>query len=291
MKIISIISIGTFWSPWFPYTVASVYNISDEIIIANSGFSMDNPNPKVLVPLERVSTEIKRLDINGKITELKNIDPNKLEHKMELITQYEADHTGRAHNDDWCDPRGFGITAANEEANRRNPDWILKIDTDQACFKDVENLRKYLEKPTFTGLTFYQYEFAQDIYHLSNPGPDSEYNDSVFVYLPVKGQYYGGGMGPCLMLPGQDRTFFPYIHAAHLRYANPTYLTDEEKFQHFYGRKWFSDYTNVIGKFGSELNEYAKLRALETLKNPSVKPANVPPPEVTLLKDPLEYIK
>jgi hypothetical protein len=291
MKIIGITSIGTFYSPWFPYTIASIYNICDEIVISNIGFNMNNPQPYQLVPLAKVTEEIKRIDVNHKIVELKNFHLDKLSTKLTLMTQKEANDTNAER---WFDIRGVGATAANEEAIRRKADWILKTDTDQACYKDLSNLRHFLHVFPANGLKFRQYEFCGDIggteFYETVP-PPGPYNDSVFIYKAYPGQYYAGGMAPVLNLPYEDRLSTDVFHAAHLRMCNPIWLTDKEKYEHFYGRAWFRNYTNNYGKFCNELNEQSKKDAYHWLENGHQKLTDIKPPGVCFYKDPLEYIK
>jgi hypothetical protein len=284
-------SIGTFYSPWFPYTVASVYNVSDEVVISNCGYDLNYPQKDVLVPLAQVTKDIKRLDINHKITELTRISPLGLFTKLELMTQKEGN---RYKNEYWADPRGIGLTAANEEAVRREANWIIKIDTDQAAYKDIYKLRHFLHVFPSNGLKFRQYEFAGDVggtkHYFTSPLP-SPYEDSIFVYKAIHGQYFGGAGSPSLHLPGQDRINTDVFHAAHLRSANPIWLTEEQKFQHFYGRCWFRNYTNKYARFGPELDKQSKDDAYRLLDNGNKKLTDCAPPEVCMYQDPLQYIK
>jgi hypothetical protein len=311
MKLTAILSIGSYYSPWFTYGIASIYNHVDEIIVSNVGYDLENPDINKLVPLDRVTDEIKRLDVNGKIVELRNITPNTPEHKMVLTSQKIAEQKSI---DNWCDVRGLGITSANDEARRRDAEWILKLDSDQACYKDIVNIKRYLNSLTFDGIYLHQYEFIGDVpltYYkgtpqsfLSSPSPTSPYNDSMFAYRAFPGQYYGGGGSPALYLRGQDRIGTGNFHCAHLRQANPTWLTEEEKYLHFYGRYLFAEFTNHYGEFNNELVDKAIALATEKMKQikglddviagrigiETTGMIKYEPPEVCNYRDVLEYI-
>jgi hypothetical protein len=183
----------------------------------------------------------------------------------------------------WYDIRGLNGTLANETAVKLGADWILKIDSDQVCYKDVLSLT-----PRDEGITLYQYEFVDDGFHLRNPKPDSPYNDSVFIYKAKKGQYYGGGMGPQIFTEKKDN---PDYHCAHLRYANPIGSTEKEKLDHFFGRFYYTYWTNN-GYLGRKLEMKARIKAKIYLKwyvKISRLETFINPPEVTLT-DPLKYI-
>lgn len=289
MKLTGILACGTYYSPWTPYTIASIYKLVDELIIVNGGYSISNPNPEVYnVPLKQVTRDIEHLDVDGKVIEVKNFSMQDLEHKAPLITQIEANKRTLAKTGDvliwtgnWFDLRGLNLTLANEIAVKRGADMILKIDSDQVCYKDVIGL-----KSEGRGLTLYQYEFAPDLFHLAEPSPSSPFSDSVFTYEAKKGQWYAGGGAPVIYA---DREPNPKYHCAHLRYANPPFLSDEEKFQHFRDRSIFHLFTNEYGKFCEELFKRAENGAREGLKRKGF-PSNVSPPECTLT-DPLVYIQ
>jgi len=288
MKLVGILSIGTYWSPWFPFCIASIYPICDEIIVVNGGFDLKNPcRDEWNIPLERVSREIATLDVDGKIVEVKDFSLEDIEHKAPLITQAEASKQGMAQTGailvwrgDWYDMRGLGLTLANEVAVKKRADIILKIDSDQVCYKDAIGLRKETQ-----GLILHQYEFLGDVFHLTEPPPASPWNDSVFTYLAKAGQYYGGGGAPCIA-PATREPISKY-HCAHLRYANPLFSSLEERFQHFFGRLWFAYYTNE-GLWGEELDKRASHGATELLKRVG-KNSDVSAPDVCLT-DPLSYI-
>lgn len=279
-KKIGITTIGTYYSPWFPHTIASIYNHVDEIIVVNGGYDLNNPQRNVInVPLKRASNDIKHLDINGKIFEVTDHNLDEIYHKAEVTTQFDANR--RKKNEGWWDIRGMNMTLAQELAYRLGADWILKIDSDQVCYPDVGRI-KDIKK----GLIFHQYEFVGDVMHLDDPGPDSPYNDSVFIYKAKPNGFYHGGGSPSIFA---DRIFTDKIHCAHLRYANPTWLSDEEKYEHFFGRAWWRKFTGD-GLWGQDLIDNAERTAKHDLNKPN-RESDVPPPGVCAYKDPITYIE
>jgi hypothetical protein len=249
--IAGIIGVGTYYSPWFPYTIASIYPICDKIVVVNAGFDLKNPDKNnSMVPVEQYSKDIKMLDVCGRIIELKNFDANKMIPSTEIITQNEANSRKMVYG--WMDQRGRNITIASQEANKIGASYILKIDSDQYLDESCIGIN-----PRENGYTFYQYEVKGDAEHLSPGQENSHYNDSVFLYQAKKGQYYGGGGGPAISADRQhcrDRICF------HARFANPPGIGRSKQFGHFYGRFWFSLMTNS-GLWGRDLEDLAQRNA------------------------------
>jgi hypothetical protein len=276
MKLVGIMCIGTYYSPWFPYTVASIYHVCDQIVVVNGGYDINNPKDDVYnVPLEKVAEDIKDLDINGKIVQVRdttNDGPHRLKN-LKTQVQMDNDHDSNAY-----DIRGFNMSLANTRAMDLGADWILKIDTDQAVYNDARRIKDHMDSWTFN-----QYEFCLDIRHLSVPGPTTPYHDSVFTYRPDRADFYNGGGSPAVV--HDDRKGTEEFHAAHLRQANPDDITEDEKFQHFRNRAAFSLFTNKYGRWCDEL-----FREAETMANFRMndgfwkKPSDVPPPEATQIR-------
>lgn len=289
MKLVGILSVGSYYSPWTPFTLASIYSVCDLIVVVNGGFDLRDPCPDEWnIPLEKVSQDIAYLDIDEKIIEIKDFTFDDLEHKSMLMTQVKAAKKDMAKvgetlvwSGDWYDMRGLGITLANETAVKKGANMILKIDSDQVCYRDVIGLRRETK-----GLILHQTEFLGDVFHLAEPPPASPWNDSVFTYPVKKGQYYGGGGAPAIFVEREPTSKY---HCAHLRYANPLFSTIRERFEHFKGRFIFHLFTNEYGVFCEELFERAEKMARDLLKRVG-KPAEVSPPEVCL-EDPLRYIE
>lgn len=275
MKLTGIVSIGTYYSPWFPYGLASFY-FCDLIVVTNGGYDMEKPKKNEYnVPLEQVSKDISDLDIDGKVIELTGWTLDDLKTKLVLGTEKEHPPTPF-----WADMRGIGLTLALEKAMERGAVWILKWDSDQAGYSNCISFKKDLRS-----VIFKQFEFSRDIYHLSVPPPDSVFNDSVYSFKAHRNSFFGGGGAPAIYsnrVPCED------YWCAHLRSANPVNLDLEMKYAHLYGRSWFRHFTNQ-GIWGKELEDRAKASAESTLGVDATE-SRVNPPEVCEMK-PIDYIR
>lgn len=285
MKLTGITSIGTYYSPWLSYGLASFY-FCDEIIVVNGGYDLRNPDKNEYnIPLEQVSKDISRLDVAGKVFEWKHWSLNDAKYHK-LFYHIEKDHpleTITPSGAVWVEIRGLGLTLALEKAIDRGANWILKWDTDQVGYADCINFKKDLRS-----ITFYQHEFVGDVigdkYSFRDPLPATPWNDSVFSFQPRKDQYFLGGGGP-MGLPHGSRAWIEDYHCAHLRNASPPRLSEAEKFAHFYGRQWFNYMTNH-GLWGDELKKVAEAQASAKRTGGTLGK----PPEA-VLSDPLEYIR
>ena len=276
MKLTGIITIGTFYCPWFPYGLASFY-FCDEIIVVNGGFDLKSPQKSEFnIPLKQVSRDISDLDVDGKVYEWTGWTLKDLKHPLILATEKIHPPTPL-----WVDMRGLGLTLALEKAVERGADWILKWDSDQVGYKNTVLLTQDL----LDGYLFKQHEFAPNVYHLADPQPDSPFNDTVYTFKADPQDFFGGGGAPHIRTHRKPSVRY---WCAHLRSANPIDLSISEKYDHFYGRCWFRLYTNQ-GLWGKELQDKssASANAMLGIKG---KPSPIPPPEVCKMK-PLEYIE
>ena len=88
-KLIGILSIGSYYSPWFPYTLSSIYDAVDQIVVSNHGYDLDDKGHS-MGPLAKATESIKHIDIEHKVVELTDIEPRKLRHPYPLGTQKAA---------------------------------------------------------------------------------------------------------------------------------------------------------------------------------------------------------
>ena len=282
----AITAIGTYFSPWLSYGLASVYNAVDQIVVVNYGFQLDNK--RRMGPLKEASEVIKHLDVNGKIKEVTHVDPKKLRHSYPVGTQRAANLRRKREEGEgsWYDIRGLNLTAANELAFNLGADWILKFDSDEVCYRDVEKLREDIGT-----YVFHQYEFAGLVggseNYFPDPGPASPYIDTVQTYKADLDTWYLGA-GAIANHP-EDRKPTDLFHCAHLRWANPVGLFEEEKYNHLFGRRVWQLYTNDYGYFSDGLFKEAMDSALLQLQRKGT-PTEQKPPEACCFQDPLEYI-
>ena len=298
MKLTGILACGSFYCPWTPFCISSIYDVVDELIIVNGGYDIDSPKiDEYNVPLEQVTKDIEVLDVDSKIVEVRDFSINDLEHKFVVTTQRRADREGLK---EWFDVRGLNITLANEIAVKKGATDILKIDSDQVCYADVTaknpdivigGEHPFNLKQESNGCIFHQTEFVGDCgaglqNYLFLPKPSSVYNDSVFTYRASASDYYLGGGGP--MVGPRENT--DSYHCAHLRHANPSWLSREEKLEHFYGRLWFRYLTND-GLWGDKLEAAARRSAMEMLDQPNKEHTTIALPESLLAFNPKNYIE
>lgn len=276
MKLTGIVTVGSYYSPWFAPGLASFY-FCDEIIVTNGGYDLSNPKQEEYnVPLKQISRDIADLDVDGKIFEWTGWTVKDLKHDLVLSTEFQNRENTVPH---WADMRGVGLTLALEKAVERGADMILKWDSDQVGFSDCIDLVRNM-KP----VNFHQTELVGD-YFLSDPPPASPYNDSVYTFIAERQAFFGGGGAPAIT---DSRMPTDKHHCLHLRSANPPELSYEEKFAHFYGRCWFRYWTNE-GLWADALHERAvkSARDLFNVKH-GPKLENLP---LALKMNPVDYIK
>lgn len=276
MKITGITSIGTFYVPWIKYTIKSIYDVCDEIIVVNVGYDLENPKENQFIKLQQVSDDIKQIDDNGKIIEVNELN---VIHQKPLMWQKEADSK---HVHEWYDIVGLGFTKANEEAYRRGADYILKFDSDQVCYDDVKNIKNLNDN-----VYFYQYEFAgsigNDAYFLTNRPDNKPHDNAVYFYKSNDRQWYAGSGAPCLYLD-KERKEIDYIHCAHMKYAYLNTWTESlsklYRYQAIYMEKRKLQNTNFNTKIWED-----SIKELSTRPIPfPVVKTDVKPPEVCKLQ-------
>jgi len=258
---IAIITTGGF-SPWFPYTLASIYHAVDKIVVTNGGYNWDTPREEVYnVPSERITKYIKQLDIRGKVVELRNWTVNDLKCKMVFMTQKKAneirDRIGK--EPVWGDIRSVGLQLSFEKAFELGASKILRIDDDQIVYPEEAKLLRELPP-----VLCYQYELVGSYpWRMSDPPPATPWNDAPYTFNVTGLERVVHGGSACSA--SSSRVYTDKVHALHLRYANPIDATDEEKYEHFYKRCLFRLYTNVFGKINNRLIEQASMEAKSLL--------------------------
>lgn len=271
MRTAVIMGCGTYYSPWTPYTIASTYAITDVMVIVNAGLDVRNPSlDESEIPLDQVTRDISELDVEVKITEV--TDLSGLRRKLPLMSQKIANELKPER---WYDLRGRNYTMASEIACELGANMVLRVDTDEVCYRDALGIRGRTD-----GLVLYQYEFQGDLFHLADPGPESPYNDSIEYYKISERDWYFGGRAPVIHSTMKN---CPDMHCAHLRFANPIDASEKEKYRHFRDRAFFSLWTNEFGSFSPELEKRAHEVALDLLKKVG-KPTDISPPEACLLE-------
>lgn len=140
---------------WLQYTVASVYNIVDHVVILNGGYIPEKPELGNCNILTRELNQLKEIDMQNKITQHKPNMDNLL--KTGLYTKGK-DELARSGN------MTLAYQYALEIAKNLNYDlnkvWILKFDSDQIAHTDFnrKKLVKIANNPNgYTGFRFAQF--------------------------------------------------------------------------------------------------------------------------------------
>jgi hypothetical protein len=122
----------------------------DEIVICNGGWNFpEYTNDDT--PLQEVSEVIKRLDVNGKIHEIRGLSWDKLKQIHDRTSEkYPVQKTGN---------RAKAATLANEAAGELGADWVLWIASDQVFYANAKQLRALTENTSGTdGFQFYEHK-------------------------------------------------------------------------------------------------------------------------------------
>ena len=91
IKIVGCTTVGSY-NTWAAWTVASFYNIVDAVVVINGGFDFNDLSKGDAVPLERERQQLKELDINNKVIQIRP-DWDKIR-----FAKKGRDETGRARN-------------------------------------------------------------------------------------------------------------------------------------------------------------------------------------------------
>jgi len=177
-KIVAITITGSYPVPFFAHSMASYYNVVDEILVGNGGYNYPHYTDDN-VPLEDARQYMKEIDVNGKIHEIRNLS--------------YADTNGL------CLPeretrRAVAITAVSEAARKYNPDWILWAASDQVLYENAKHLTDIMKGGLgggYDGYQFFEYKsfWGSPWFMINNPDTFFSESDGVKFYR------YGGSNG------------------------------------------------------------------------------------------------
>lgn len=294
MKFTAIIGVGSCYYVWFPYTIASIYNAVDEIVVVNGGIDINSSESptEFNIPLKEVTRDIQKLDIDGKIIEIKGFTVNDVHTKLPF---FEGPNKlrGKEYQDKCYDCMGFNATLAHETAIKKGADLILSVDADHVCYPEVEHVRNA------GPVVFQAYEFLLDEDHLCYPRLEHEaYHGGAFTYYPKMGEYFTffkcRNDLTCNIVPSNYRN-------AHYRWAAPSWFSQDELFEYFYHKNIYHIWTNYEYSripWGSQLKRKAREVAQQFLKGdfsywfvtprtPKITEVKSPP---ALTMKPIDYI-
>lgn len=300
IEIIGITMCGTY-PAWTEYTIASFYNHVDKIILTNSGYDINEPNPQKLEPLRRDSSLVKKIDIYNKVIEI-NPTQDQINNLFKTTLRNQKDEIGRSTS------MTISTQAAHALPNPGNKQrWILKLDNDQILYpmtrQDLENLIS--QYPTKSGFRFAQYaDYYHDFEHIGSL-PHEFTNDGSLFHKSLPNQGYCGQGSPGYIKVSQ----YPItsIRTSHMRRINPP---DVDPYEYHFKRIFYHtfapdsimelDYNRKTGKHLTyeQIIEISHKEAVSILRqkgnniNDLSKDERIPyePPLVCTLS-PLTYIK
>lgn len=305
VRIIGSTCVGSFSSPWLEYCVASVYNVVDQVVVANGGYERLNPTVDNKM-LERESKALKEIDVNGKITEVKG------DWKFAKFVNPERD-TIAARN------MSIGI----QTAFARGAEAILEFKCDQIFYKSVKLLRTLderieLQKRTgmvgsvtvltkHSGYQFWEYtNFVGDLWSVPEKLKDKGCDDGPRFFKPTETDYFSGQGQPAIRA---EQFCTDLIQAAHMRDVYPEKYSKAEWEQFGYERAWAHlSCQNAVMEHAinreqgrkmtpEEIEKIARAsgRGIATQKGVPLHSINDPrsakAPPLAALTEPLQYIK
>ena len=307
IEIIGISTCGSYES-WIDYTVASLYNHVDKIVVVNSGYNIYHPESGTVHRLEREHSLLQKIDIHNKILEV-NPTQSDIDKLFNTTCQEGKDEHGRAGNITLATTTAHNLDNKNKNNKNKNNKqrWILKADSDQIFYEfkrsDLENLIK--QYPKKSGFRFAQCaDFYHDFEHIAEGLPDEFTNDGALFYQTKNNQRYGGQGSPDTHV---DQQPIYTIKTVHMRRINPP---DIESYKYHFKRFWYHtfapdsimecDYNRKTGKrmTNEQIIEIAHNETISILRNKGRIISEIPydiriPFEIPLVckLGPMTYIK
>ena len=223
MKIIGVTCCGAYES-WLKWTVASIYNMVDEIIVINGGIDINDPDGPDNIPLAREIRQLKDIDVEQKITQIKpSWDKVKFAKK-------ETCEAGRGRN----------ISLAFQYAYAAGADWIYKLDSDQIVHNITrENLDDLSESGDRLGITGYRFAEYADFfrrYDRAQALPDN-FTDDGSLFFKANKQAWATGQGSPVHY--SDQREIHDLRTFHMRRINPPDLNEYiYHYKRFYYHLW-----------------------------------------------------
>ncbi len=224
MKIIAISTCGSY-PAWLKWGVASIYNAVDKIIIVNGGIDVNNPQIGDNIPLQRELQQLKKIDINKKISQIRPIEESIIK-LLGRDLDWSKCERGRARN----------ITLAFQAAYHSRADWIYKFDSDQICDEsftreNLENLANNEED--VTGYRFAEYADFHRTWDQVNALPNNFTDDGSIYFKASKNAWAVGGGSPVHF---RDQYEIFDMRTFHMRSICPD---DVDEYDYFYKRFFY----------------------------------------------------
>jgi len=227
---------GTY-SSWLAWTVASVYNIVDHVVILNGGYDTDHPETGHTHVLRRELEQLKAIDINHKIVQHK---PNMENLRKTGLYTDGKDELARSGNMTLA----YQYALATAEAAGYDLDkvWILKLDSDQIAHDDFSRellIKLATNTRGFTGFRFGQFadyyrsfDRVQSLCHWCANEEGNMTNDGSLFFKAHNRARAGGQGSPDI---GQEVP----INAAHTFHMRRIHPPDVPEYDYHFKRFWY----------------------------------------------------
>lgn len=181
MKIIGVTTTGSYES-WTKWSIASIYNSVDEIIVINGGIDINDPDGPDNIPLQRELKQLKEIDIKNKIQQIKP------DWKNVKFAKKESCEAGRGRN----------ISLAFQYAYKAGADWIYKLDSDQIAENitkgELDDLAEAGDRLGISGYRFAEYADFFREYDKAQALPDN-FTDDGSLFFKANKQAWATGQG------------------------------------------------------------------------------------------------
>jgi len=229
MKITAVSTVGTYHS-WIKWGIASVYNSVDNVIIINGGYDTEHPLIGDNIPLIRELQQIKEIDIDNKITQVKPTE-ERLKQLLGKDLDWSKCEKGRARN----------ITLAFQLAYHTGADWVLKFDSDQIFDENFTrtNLEALIDTGNGNSITGYRFAEYADFYRdwdRIQAFPGNFTDDGTLFFKANRNAWAVGGGSP---VHYSEQREIHDMRSFHMRRISPS---DVEESDYHYKRLWYHTY-------------------------------------------------
>lgn len=256
MKITAVSTIGTYHN-WIQYGVASIYNSVDEVIIINGGYDIDHPEDGDDIPLELELKQLKHLDVNKKIMQVKP-SIKRLENLLGKEMDWTKCEIGRARN----------ISLAFQLAYHMGADWILKFDSDQIFDENfTREALISLADNEHNGYRFAEYADYFRTWDRCQAMPGKFTDDGSLFFQASKEAWAVGGGSP---VHYRDQFEIYDMRTFHMRRIAPPHIYEAD---YHFERLWYHTYgPNSIGELAE--NREGKTLTLQEIRDKAVRETN-----------------
>lgn len=247
IKIILTSHCGTYDS-WLQWTVASVYNVVDHVVVVNSGYIPENPEKGNCNILEREKNQIKEIDVDNKILQIKANNE-----KLKNTGLYTDGKDELARSGNMTLAYQYALQLAKDKEYDLSKVWILKLDSDQIADETFtrNNLVELAKSGKAVGYRFGQYsdffrtyDKVQSLCHWCAGEEGNMTNDGALFFKAHSKARAGGQGSPEI---GEE---YPhsYMKTFHMRRISPPDVNERD---YHFKRVWYHTWgPNQINECG-----------------------------------------